>query len=366
MTQADPPRRILLIRPSALGDVCRTVPVLASLRRAFPEAAIDWLVQSGFEDAIRAHPDLTEVVSFPRGRFGREWHRPGVALEIGRWLRSLRRRGYDLVVDAQGLGRSGLLSLVTGAARRVGPRSAREMGWLGYTIRSRPVPGLHTVDEMLSLLAPLGVPVVRDMRLHVPDAGASWWAERRRGPAGPAEAYAVLAPTSRWPSKRWPAAHFRELIAPLVERGFDRVVLVAGPGEDEQVHPVIPEDGALAERVVNLAGTTTVGQTMAIIAEAGLVVANDSAPLHMAVGFDRPCVGIFGATDPDRVGPYRRADSVVRGAEAPSPSTFRTRRLGDRLMRPITVAAVIEVVEAQLRRAATGGGFAAALEEATP
>src|SRR5688572_7002593 len=105
---AHDPARILIIRPSALGDVCRSVPVLASLRRAFPKSAIDWVVQDDFAAAISAHPALDETIRFPRARLANWWRNPRTAFEAVQWLMELKRRNYELVLDCQGLGRSGL------------------------------------------------------------------------------------------------------------------------------------------------------------------------------------------------------------------------------------------------------------------
>src|SRR5690349_568234 len=123
------PQRILIVRPSALGDVCRTVPVLVSLRSGFPRAKIDWLLQDTFADAVRAHPGLNSVIEFPRARFA-AWWRPSVAADLARWLRGLSRTGYDLVLDCQGLARSGFFSWCTRSARRVGYGDAAELSWL--------------------------------------------------------------------------------------------------------------------------------------------------------------------------------------------------------------------------------------------
>ncbi|MBX3361299.1 MAG: glycosyltransferase family 9 protein [Phycisphaeraceae bacterium] len=124
---------ILIIRPSALGDVCRTVPVLASLRSAYPETRIDWLVQDSFADAISGHPALSGVVPFERGRLGKDLKsiRPAstIRFSAGCVLSSAT------VIDAQGLFRSGMLALATGARRRVGYANAQELGWLGYNTR---------------------------------------------------------------------------------------------------------------------------------------------------------------------------------------------------------------------------------------
>lgn len=327
------------------------MPVLVSLREAFPEARIDWVVQDTFVPAVAAHPALTEVVPFPRNRFANWWKSRVVMREVLSWFRQLRRRGYELVLDCQGLGRSGLMTRVTGARQRVGTRDAREFAWLGYNLRHRPAATgsapVHTVDQMLSLLDAVGVPIVRDMRLYVGREEATWWAEKREQLGISAGRYAVLAPTSRWLSKRWPIERWAELVRPLLLRGFDHVVLIGGPSEHEQVKPILPQKSDRDSPLVNLVDQTSIGQTMAVIAESGLVVANDSAPLHMAVGFDRPCVGLFGPTDPRLVGPYRRESAVLR-AFVPKPGEiidYKDAKLADRLMRVISTAAVINRID---------------------
>ncbi len=337
------PRRILIVRPSALGDVCRTVPVLATLRRAHPDATIDWLVQEDYAPAIRAHPALDEAVTFPRSRFSRGWRDPVVAWEVLRWLGRLRRRRYDLVFDLQGLGRSGLMTWSTGAPRRVGHRGARELGWLGYNVRHRAARSRHTVERMMSLLVAEGLEPVWDMTLHVAEADRAWWRERRARDelAGP---YVVLAPTSRWRSKRWPPESWARLVEPLRERGLGPAVIVGSPSERDQVEPVVARR---LEGVVDLVGAATLGQTMAVIAAASLVVAHDSAPLHMAVGFARPCVGLYGPTDPDEVGPFGRPDAVVRRAEPDGGARARSyrRRGGADLMGLIRPEDVLERID---------------------
>jgi heptosyltransferase-1 len=346
------PQRILIVRPSALGDVCRTVPVLATLRRAWPRARIEWVVQEEFAAAIEPHPALDEAVRFPRQRFARWWRSPSVARALLRWFGDLRRRHYDLVVDCQGLGRSGLITWATRAPRRVGPRRARELGWLGYNVRHEVPTPAHTVRQMVSLLVAEGLEPVYDMRLYVSDPDRAWWTGHRDALGVSAGAYAVLAPTSRWISKRWPQEFWSEIIGPLRDRGLRHAVLTGAPAERAQVARIVDRD----PDVINLVGEVTLGQAIAVIAEAGLVIANDSAPLHMAVGLRRPCVGLYGPTDPATVGPWGADDAVVRGADdaARSRRRFRDPRLGDALMRRISPAAVLDRVDQVLSRPAPG------------
>ncbi len=338
------PERILIVRPSALGDVCRSVPVLVSLRAAFGEARIDWLVQDGFTDGVRAHPALSGAVPFPRKRLGRMMRRgnlPGVI----RWLNEIRRARYDLVLDCQGLARSGIITRWTGARERVGDAGAREGAKLAYTRRVETGAIPHTIDKMLALLEPLGVPDVRDMRLFAPPEDV----EQAAGDQRLAGRFAVVAPTSRWAGKRWPADRFAAVVLALLERGrgIERVVLVGGPGEQEQCGPLL-ELASGDDRVVDLIGKTSVGMMMAVIERSSLVLACDSAALHIAVGFDRPIVGLYGPTDVAKVGPYRREHDVIQHTRDGDVLDHKDERVGAPMMERITAEEVIEACLARL------------------
>ena len=155
-TQTQPSKapRILIVRPSALGDVSRTVGCAVELRRQFPQAEIHWLVARAFADVVRHHPAVDAVVLFDRAglrKFGRSWRatRDGLA-----FARQLRRAGYDRVYDLQGLFRSGLFTRLTGAPYRCGFANSREGAAMFYTHKYHVDPNLHTVDRMMSLLTP--------------------------------------------------------------------------------------------------------------------------------------------------------------------------------------------------------------------
>ncbi len=316
-------KRILLIRPTALGDVARTVPVLATLRKAHPDAHIDWLVAKAFAPAVRHHPMLDGVIEFDRKALAQFGFSPKATGAGRRFASHLHDQHYDIVYDLQGLFRSGLFTRLTRARRRVGFANAREFGWLGYNVRHRIDAGLHTVDRMLGLLEADGMEPVHDMRLYLSDEDKAWLSAFKQeygiGDAG----YACIAPTARWGCKCWPIERYGQVARQMVESGLagDKLVLIASPDEREQVLPifeVLMGDGAaggdLRDRVVF--PDTSVGQMMALLSEPRVLVCNDSAPLHIAVGFDRPVVALFGPTDPATVGPYRRESSVIRPADA--------------------------------------------------
>ena len=335
--------RILIIRPSALGDVCRTVPVLATLKRRWPEARIDWLVQDTFAAAIEHHPDLGQVVPFPRAGLAGWWRSPAAFAALARWLRSIRRVRYDLALDCQGLLRSGLFALATLAPRRIGYANAEEMGWIGLNERIDAPMGEHAVDRMLRLaVAATGTEPVRDMRLHAsPIDRAAVAADPHLGGGR----YAVIAPTSRWPGKLWPAERYAQVAAALLQERaggaprFDAVAVVGAESERGQVGPLL-ELAQRDRRVVDLVGRTTIARLMAFIETSSLVVANDSAAVHMAVGFDRPIVALYGPTDVTRVGPYGRASSVVQVLREGDVFDHKDAARGRAMMERITVAMV--------------------------
>ncbi|MBU6414223.1 MAG: glycosyltransferase family 9 protein [Planctomycetes bacterium] len=334
--------RILLIRPSALGDVVRTVPVLVSLRRAHPDAHIDWLVQDDFQEAIAHHPDLSRVIPFPRRAFGHQLTR-GQFGPFRAFLRELRETQYDIVYDLQGLARSGMMTHATRAPRRIGFADAREFGWLGLTERIPVSADMHTVERMLALTHASGVPPVRDMRLYVSD-------KDRLGiladPDLPSDGYAVLAPGSRWPGKRWPDERFAAIAQHLVRRGL-KVCLVGSRSERDHASRCLD----LADRtpkIIDRMGKTTIGQLMAIIRFSAMVIANDSAALHIAVGFDRPSIALFGPTRVDRVGPYRREADVIQHIEPEDDLNHKHAASGLALMKRITVEEVMLRIDSML------------------
>lgn len=347
------PEAILIIRPSALGDVCRSVPVLASLRRAYPAARIDWLVRDAFVPAIEHHAGLTGVVPFERGRMGKQLKRGQVGPARG-LLKRLREADYDLVLDCQGLARSGLFAWATRSPRRIGYArpEAREGAWLAYTTRVRVRPGMHAVDRMLELVRAAGVEPVASMRLY------TGWKEREEVRADPklggAEGgYAVIAPTSVWPGKRWPAERFAALAEAILGMGVGSVVLVGAAHERGQCGPLL-ELAAREPRVADRIGGTTVGQLMAVIEGSRLVVANDSAALHMAVGFGRSIVALFGPTRVGLVGPYGREGDVIQHVQEGERLDHKDGAAGRALMERISVEEVAAAVGERLG-AETGG-----------
>jgi ADP-heptose:LPS heptosyltransferase len=180
------------------------------------------------------------------------------------------------------------------------------------------------------------------MQLTVTKRDATWWSQFRNEKN--VQAYVVLSPTSRWESKQWPIERFIEVAKHVAKKGM-QVVVVGAPSEVQQVEPLSSTDS-----VFNLLPEMTIGRLMAVIESSDCVIANDSAALHMAVGFHRPCIGLFGPTNPARVGPYEREDAVIAAEVDYNNVHYRDLSLGDSLMRQITTEEVIAKVNALVGR----------------
>ena len=205
-----PARRIAIIKPSALGDIVHSLPVLSALRRRYPDAHITWVVNKAYEPLLRGHPELDDTLAFDRAAV-----RKGLvtaALAYGAFLPLVRQQKFDLVVDLQGLLRSGLMTMASGAARRVGLSTAREGATLFYTdvVPVADFKAIHAVDRYWLVAEALGAGEgPKEFHVPVSEAARAWAADHLRGKPRP---YLALGAGSRWETKRWPPGHFAELL----------------------------------------------------------------------------------------------------------------------------------------------------------
>jgi heptosyltransferase I len=297
-----PPRKILIVKPSALGDIVHTLPILALLRKRFPKSHIAWLVAQPFAGLIDGHPMLNQLIRFQRGG-------ESPAMAFMSLLRELGELNFDLVVDLQGLARSAMLTFATGARLRVGFRSAREFAPLAYThkIDSRG-DERHAVERYLDVAealdcgrGPIEFPFVIDR-------------SRVESQISSSQRTAVLLPGTNWETKKWPVSHYARLSELLVADGYR--VIVAGAKDAVPLAKQIPT-------AIDLTNQTTLPQLVALLERADIVIANDSGPMHIAAALGRPLVTIFGPTTPVRTGPFDRMDTVIRLNIACSPCYSR-------------------------------------------
>jgi lipopolysaccharide heptosyltransferase I len=299
-------RRILLIKPSALGDIVHTLPVLSALRQRFPQAHIAWLVNRAYEPLLAGHPDLNATIPFDRNvaRSGVL----GAARATLALARRLRQERFDLVVDLQGLLRSGVMSLATGAARRVGLGCSREGARWFHTdvIPSPPRRAVHAVDRLWCAAEALGAGQY-DKRFHVPVAptAAAWASEQLAAYPRP---WLMLAAGSRWLTKRWPTEHFA-VLARRSQSVFGGSVVLVGAADEADLSRAVRRQ--LTGPSLDLTGKTSLPQLAAVLARADVMLANDTGPLHLAVALGRPVVAPYTCTQVALTGPYGQAQRAV-------------------------------------------------------
>ncbi len=300
------PERILIIKPSALGDLVTALPVLRGLRRALPQAHIAWLVSASLAPLIADDKDLNELILFDRKAAGRAWRSWSAMRALRRLMADLKRSRHDWVIDLQGLLRSGLFTRATGAPVRAGFADARE-GAARFYNRPVAVKALHTVDRNIELLAALGIEArPTDMNLTPSPAGVQYAQDFCRGERIAPGKYLVCVPSTRWATKVYPPHHWRQVVGALAA---DTHVAIVGTPDDRAVADAIAENQP--RTVLNLVGLTDIPQMVGLIAGSGGVICSDSAAKFIAPAVGVDCVTLMGPTQVERTGPYLRGRCLV-------------------------------------------------------
>jgi len=300
---------VALVKLSSLGDVVHALPVAATLRARLPQARITWIVERREGAVLAGHPGLERVITVDTRRWRRS-RTPGELVESARGIlavrRQLRAARFDVALDLQGLIKSGLLVGLTRAPLRIG----FDAGWcrerLSVLATNRrvtpPAHAPHVVDQYLSLVDALGIDG-RVLEFRLPsDPAAEARMDEFFAAAGlkPRNRVVVLNPGAGRAEKRWPIERFRALAGALSAGGGSRVIVVWGPGEEAAAEAI----AAVGGPHVLLAPPTDLLALIALLRRAGVVVAADTGPLHLAAALGTPCVGLYGPTRAERNGPY--------------------------------------------------------------
>jgi lipopolysaccharide heptosyltransferase I len=293
--------RILIVRTSALGDVVHAMPLASALRRHRPRARIGWVVERGFAPLLRDHPAVDEVLEVDL----KGWRRRPFARATWREVRAFWQRLDDfapeIVIDAMGNHKSGILAALTAADRRIGAasRDRREPSSAVWISEPVELAGEHAVDRTLSLLSALGID---DRRV---DFGAS--TILRGSPSDDATPPVLIHPGAGWRNKEYPPERWGQVAREIAGAHGLEVGVLAGPGEE-----------ALVERVVmaaNGAAAPVAAPTLECLAGrlrcARILLAGDTGPLHLAQALEVAVVCVLGPTDPARNGTYGAAHSNV-------------------------------------------------------
>jgi heptosyltransferase-1 len=316
--------KVLILKPSSLGDVIHALPVARLLRVQHPGCEIHWWLSKDLLPLLEGDPDITRLIPFNR----RRWWSPNCPTGLWQTVQAARQERYDLVIDLQGLIRSALFGWLAKGAFTVGVLDRREGGAAFYDVAvERPGAQAHAVDWYLTVAKAVGLPV---------DARYTWLPERpevtaevRRKWNVNGSRWVVFCPGARWDNKQWPLKSFSDLTRKLLHDHPDVRIVVLGGREDAArgsvLHHVAPD------RVLDLTGCTSLAEMIEWIRLAQVVVTNDTGPMHVAAALQKPVVAFFGPTAPERTGPYGQIAQVLRASLPCMPCLSRRCHLEEKM-----------------------------------
>jgi len=327
-----------------------TTPAVRALRNALPRAEIVYIVEEPFRRLVEGNPDLDEVIVVEKGQSRRAF--------LG-LVRSLRKRGFDAVLDFHGGPRASLLAFLSGAKVRVGYGIKYRRFMYDIRIPRRPAEGLiHSVENHVNLVRALGLDVPEIPSLILPDPGADASARvaalletnglgTTASGSGTNERLVVLHIGAGNRLRNWGARNLAELARRLEALPGIRVVLAGGPEDPAAERAVLEE----APNVRSLVGRLDLQETAALIGRAALFAGPDSGPMHMAAALGTPIAAWFGPGVPENFGPWKpRAARIVQRSLDCRPCRQKDSDCRDvRCLRSITPGEVFEACRSLLQ-----------------
>ncbi len=310
---------ILIVKTSAIGDVIHTLPALHCLRQHYPQARITWLVEAAAAELLVGHRDLDRVLvsrrkhwsAAVRRGFGPAWTAVREALTL---IKELRDTRYDLLLDFQGLLKSGVLVALARAERKVGFGRGMEHAEGSWLFLNERIPAvdmnIHALDRELIMLRALDIPtpevvfnlpITEAHRQRVDELLGRSGLDRQRP-------LVAINPQATWPTKLWFEERFTELADRLQAQGC-AVVFTGSPADRPAIARII---AGMRSSPLNLAGETSLLELAALYQASRVVVSTDTGPMHIAAAVGAPVVAIFGSTAPWRTGPWGEQNLVLR------------------------------------------------------
>jgi heptosyltransferase I len=300
-----PPSKILILKPSSLGDIVQAMPVLRMLKRQYPASRIYWWIAAEFAPLLEDDPDLAGLFVFPR----KQWIHPRFWRDMGRSILQMRQQNFDWVIDLQSLARSALVAWLARGKLTVGLADPREGAEAFYDLAvPRPRTQHHAVDWYLHVLTALQVPCRWDFE-WLPENPQAARTVAAKCPAREIPWIAIHS-GARWPTKRWPMENYAQLMTQLAASNSHLRFLILGSSNGDSTGSRLIQ--AAPERCLDLTGKTSLLELIEWLRLSRLLITNDTGPMHIAAALNKPVVALFGPTDPQRTGPYGQLDRTLQ------------------------------------------------------
>lgn len=361
-------KKILIIKPSSLGDVIHALPFLKAIKDTFHDAHIEWVISKSCEGILTENPLIDELIVFDKDSWKNLKNISKTLREIKVLIKTLRAKNVDMVIDLQGLLRSGLITFLARAPLKIGFKNSREGSSIFYNKKVSTEKGLHAVDKCMEIAKAIQnsqktsassvepskdfgelsqtVSSQQSKAIEFPLYIGIGAKEKVRNLLGglKEKEYIVIVPSARWQTKRWPPEYFGLLISkihiPCVITGSKADIKIA-----QDVMNTSKGKG------INLCNKTDLQELITLIKGAKAIVSNDSGPMHIGAALGTPLIALFGPTDPMRTGPYgwseihskqRNKNIKVIQAGLPCSPCFKKRCKEPLCMSKISVEMVLE------------------------
>lgn len=329
--------KILIIKPSAWGDIVHTLPFLAAINKRYPEAEIHWVVAKGLHKFLEGHPLIHKLWIMDKNGW-KDLSRLGqTATEIKTFKKGLKEEDFDVSIDLSGLLRSGLITWAAGATYKLGFSDSDEGSPFFYNQKIQGGNQIHAIDRYLKLARFLNCDT-KDITYPFPPLP-----EIQELLADLPGKFCIMAPSAGKEANRWPAKCFGQLAAKLSIPSL----IIASPADKIIAAETVQASNGKA---INLAGKTSLKELASLIGKSQFFVCNDTGPMHIAAALNIPVFALFGPANPIRTGPYGDNNTVIREDFSCSPCYARKpcTKYDWRCMKDLTVEKVYAVISHKL------------------
>ena len=293
-----PPKKLCILRLSALGDISHTLPILRTIQHAWPETEISWIIGKTEYGLVYDIPDVNFIV-FDKGE--------GL-LAYKKIYQALRETTFDVLLHMQMSLRSSLISLLINADIKLGfdRERAKDLQWLFTNHKIEHKPQQHVIDSFFGFTEALGI---KDKQykwdIPIPESARQFASQYiKEQPA------LVISPCSSKAYRNWHCEGYAEIADYAIEKYNMQVILTGGPSSIEKQYGRCIEKKS-TNKLINLIGKTNIKELLAILEKAKVVISPDSGPAHLATAVNTPVIGLYACTNPDRARPYLSQDYTI-------------------------------------------------------